>query len=124
MQAPIQQRRGYDTNVDDVAARRGQSVDQRVAQLLAARPIVATHRDCARDPFVVEIQRVGPAEGLGDVCREIAADDAADVILPENAGRDSAACHDETPKCAIGARARRYGACDGGSITVMYDASS
>ena len=49
VQAPVEHGRRHDADVDDVDAGARQAVDERVAQLVAARPVVAADGDVAGD---------------------------------------------------------------------------
>src|SRR6185312_11893970 len=81
VQAPVVQRRRHDPDVRDVDARRGETVDERVAELRTTRTVVAADGDGAKPlavraaPLLAEIGRVGAADGARRLGREVAADD-------------------------------------------------
>jgi hypothetical protein len=88
VEAPVQQRRGYHADVHDVHAALGQPAHESFAQLGAARTVVAADGDGARHAALHDVGSVGAADGARRLDGEVLPHDAADVVLPEDAGRD------------------------------------
>src|SRR5919204_6321252 len=92
MQTPVEQWRRHDADVDDVASGCSESVDECVTQCRTTRPIVTSDSDRAVCAALVEKRGICASECGGDVRCEIAIDDAAYVILPEDRGRNAGGC--------------------------------
>src|SRR5581483_5969429 len=88
MQCPVEQRRRHDANVDDVHAADRQRRHQSVAQHGPARPIVAPDRDRPLYAALGQERGIRPADGTRGFGREVPPDDAANVVLTEDPGRD------------------------------------
>jgi hypothetical protein len=88
VEGPVQQRRGHDAHVDDIDATPGQPGDQRLTQHLAAGAVVAPHRHRAPDSPVAQQRRDPAPQPLGHFGGEVAAHDAAHVVLAEDGRAD------------------------------------
>src|SRR5689334_16253200 len=89
-QAPVEERRRHHADVDDVHARRRQRADERVAKRGATRAVVASDRDRAPNATAVQVGGERAADRARRLDRQVDADDAADVVLAEDARRE---CH-------------------------------
>src|SRR5438270_10764350 len=93
VQRPVIERRRYDADINDVGAGLCEAVHQRVAKLGATRPIVTTDRDGSdavsfASLMLTQICRVRAADRASGFGCQIAADDATNIVLSENARSD------------------------------------
>ena len=88
VQAPVQHRRWYDSDIHDTHAGGCQSLHQGIAQLVAARPVVAPDSDLARDAALQHQGGVRTADGPRGLDGEVSVHDAPNVILAKDSGGD------------------------------------
>src|SRR5579862_6040115 len=88
VERPIQKGRGNDADIDDIHAADGQCRHQRIAEHGTARAIVAANRDRPLYTALGQQRGVGSTDRTRGFGREVPPDDAANVVLAEDPGRD------------------------------------
>ena len=91
--AEVSERRRADAEADDIEAALAHAADQRVRVAVAREPAVAAHGDGealtgGHRRALGDVHRIGLAQAFGKLGREIAAGDAADVVLTKDGGKN------------------------------------